>query len=116
MMKLSEKHQEVLDLFLQEHPDFKLRLEGEEANAYHIMFVKIVKDGKWARGVPIFQKYFEKEWLQTKRVIENPTYGILAATGHDEYCIVYDPTEKAQAEVKPESKPAKARKAAPKNA
>ncbi len=87
-MKISQKHQEILDGV---HPDGYPTPEGLDGSCFHIMYVDIVKDGKWKRGVPVFQKYRGSEWLKTKAVIEK--FGIEGATGHDEYTVVHDPAE-----------------------
>jgi hypothetical protein len=90
-MKLAnKKHQEILDEY---YPKGYVVPEGEEGY-YHVMFVDILKDGNWKRGVPVVQKYFPPEWAQMLKIIE--THNMKAVTGHSEFSIVHDPTAKAR--------------------
>jgi len=99
MKKLSEKHQEIYD---QRYPDGYVVPEGEKG-LFHIMFINIIKDGKWTRGVPFIQKYSSGIWAKMKRAIEDPVIGI-GQTGHDEYAVLWDPIEaKAEAKAKAEA-------------
>ena len=117
-MKLSKKHQEIFDEFFPSgYSTNKLTKKTgriiDESGYFHIMYIDIVKDGNWARGVPCVQKYSIDEWEATKDIIEGKNkrvQGNIHVTGHDEYAIIHDPTVKAEAreakaEVKPEAKP-----------
>ena len=120
-MNLSKKHQEIFDeAFPNGYSTDKLTVKTgkviDESGYFHIMFIDIVKDGNWTRGVPCVQKYSVDEWIATKDIIEGTNervHGNIHATGHDEYAIIHDPTAKAReakatpkkAEVKPEVKP-----------
>ena len=98
MKKLSVSHQEILDT---RYPDGYVVPEGEEGH-FHIMFIDIVKDGQRTRDVPVIQKYYPVEWDRMRKAIENPVIGILQ-TGHDEYCVLYDPIEAAALKAKKEA-------------
>jgi hypothetical protein len=78
--------------------------EGEE-NFVHVLFIKILKEGKRTRDVPSVRKYKTlREWNGMKKNIEE--LGI-AVTAFDEFSILHDPTEKpvkVKAEVKTSSK------------
>ena len=89
-MKLSEVHQELFDSV---YPDGYKVKAGEEGH-FHIMYVDIISN-KGARSIEkaIIQKYFPKEWEQSKKTIEN--YGV-TVTGHNEYAVIHDPTAKAE--------------------
>lgn len=92
-MKLSEVHQELLDKV---YPEGYVVPAGE-SDHFHIMYVDILSDkGGRSVDVPCLQKYGIKEWEQTLRVIENPTFGI-NITGHNEYFVLHDPLAEAQA-------------------
>ena len=108
-MKLSEVHQELMDSI---YPEGYVVPEGESGH-FHIMYVDIIGGGKGKIGyrAPALQKYWPKEWAQTLKVIENPSFGI-KITGHSEYFIIHDPLAEAQAkaQAKKELAEAKAKK------
>ena len=125
-MNLSEKHQIVFDeKFPKGYDASKLvKANGDvvdESGVFHIMYIKIMKDGKRTRDVPSVQKYEVRDWEQTVKILEDNGVGV---TGYDEFAIIHDPTEaikeaeefeaalkaeskeKAEAtKVKPEAKP-----------
>jgi len=121
-MKLSEKHQIVFDEKYPEGYDASnlTKANGnvvDESGDFHIMYIKIMRDGKRTRDVPCVQKYTVQDWNKTIKVLEDNGVSV---TGYDEFAIIHDPTEaikekaeaelkaaaeKAEAEVKPEAKP-----------
>jgi len=120
-MNLSKKHQEIFD---EAYPDgydaskivkYYLDEDGEtkvadESDLFHIMYIKVIKDGEWTRGVPAVQKYSIRDWQHTKAIFEK--HDIKAITGYSEFSVIHDPTAKvreakakpARADVKPEVK------------
>ena len=105
-MKLQEKHQKIFD---EVYPDgYVIKTitmpNGtviDESDYFHIMYVDVIKDGEWARGVPVFQKYSVKDWQNTLAILNK--HQIKAVTGHSEYSVIHDPTAKArEAKAKPE--------------
>ena len=116
-MNLSKKHQEAFDVRFPDgySTDVVTKRTGDvvdESGYFHIMYINIFREGKRTRDVPCVQKYSVQDWEKTKDVIEKNGIGV---TGHDEYCVIHDPTVKkaeageAKAEVKPEVKKAKGR-------
>lgn len=76
--------------------------KGEEG-WFHILFIKILKEGKRTRDVPSIQKYkTAREWAGMKKNIDE--LGI-AITGQDEYSVLYDPTKVKAEKEKPGPKP-----------
>ena len=117
-MNLSKRHQEVFDKAFPEgySTDKLTKRTGkveDESGYFHIMYINIFPDGKHGRDVPSIQKYSVEDWEKTKKIFE--VHDMAAVTGHDEYCVIHDPTVKkaeageAKAEVKPEVKKAKGR-------
>ena len=102
-MVLSKVHKELLDDFYPK--GFKVA-EGD-GRFFHIMFVDIIGGGanKMGQRVPVFHKYFSKEWNVMKKTIEEHGIGV---TGHAEYVVLYDPSEAKAEEAKAEEE-AKAR-------
>lgn len=97
-MNLPKKHQEV---FNERYPD-GYDVSDKEKGYFHVMFINIVKDGEWTRGVPVVQKFTPKEWAEHKRVFE--AHSMKAVTGHSEFSILHDPS--ARGAVKKAGRPA----------
>ena len=107
-MKLSQEHQLVFD---EKYPNGYDASALEKANGkvvdesdyFHIMYIKIMKEGKRTRDVPCVQKYSVQDWVKTVKVLEKNGVSV---TGYDEFAIIHDPTEVIKApEFKPEAKP-----------
>ena len=90
-MNLPKRHQEIFD---EAYPDGYL-VDKAEVDYFHVMYVDAVKDGAWTRGVPVLQKYSEKEWRQTLAILER--HAIKAVTGHSEYSVIHDPVKAREA-------------------
>jgi len=114
-MNLPERHQKIFDEAYPDgyDPSAINKSDGrvaDESAYFHIMYVDIIQDGEWTRGVPSVQKYPVKDWLKTKAIFD--VHAIKAITGHSEYSVIHDPTAKAreakakpeEADVKPEAK------------
>ena len=96
-MKLSERHQKIFDEVCPDGYDASkiVKRNGDvvdESHLFHIMYVKIVKDGKWTRGVPAFQKYSVRDWQHYLAIFDK--HDIAAVTGHSEFSVIHDPTAK----------------------
>lgn len=106
-MNLSENHQKIFD---EAYPD-GYSVKDIEKDYFHIMYVRIVKDGERTRDVPSVQMYSKEDWRKTKTIFDK--HAIKAVTGFSEYGVIHDPTAKAreakakpeEAKVKPEVKP-----------
>ena len=114
---LQEKNQKLLD---EKYPDgykFKKVTIGEkvydERDSYHILFVKILPDGKRTRDVMHIQKFGITDWMKTKASIE--AMGI-AITQYDEYDVLHDPVKWKNEAATREEEEAKIAKAAAKKA
>jgi len=114
-MNLTERHQKIFDEAFPDGYDATkiVKTRGDvvdESDSFHIMFVKIVKEGEWSRGVPAIQKYSVRDWQTSKAIFDK--HDIRAITGYSEFSIIHDPTAKvreakakpAKADVKPEVK------------
>lgn len=88
-MNLSKEHQELVDNLA---VPFKVK-EGEEGY-FHILFVKILPDGKKHVLVPHIQIFNGKDWVNIKQTIEKRGITI---TQYDEYSILHDPAEHEKA-------------------
>ena len=94
-MNLSEKHQIVFDEKYPKGYDASAFVKPngkvvDESGVFHIMYIKIMKDGKRTRDVPCIQKYTVQDWGKTVKVLEDNGVGV---TGYDEFAIIHDPTE-----------------------
>ena len=65
------------------------KIKDKESGLYHVMFTKILKDGKRTRDEFHVVLYTGKEFKVFKRHTDN--WG-LGATGFDEYEVIHDPT------------------------
>ena len=107
-MKLTTEHQKVFDKKFPKgyNASALVRLNGkvvDESGVFHIMYIKIMKDGKRVKDVPSMQKYTVQDWEKTIKVLEDSGVGV---TGYDEFAIIHDPLEaarEAEAEIQAEA-------------
>jgi len=114
-MNLPKRHQEIFDERFPDGYDASkiVKSDGriaDESDVFHIMYIKIIKDGERTRDVPCMVKYSVRDWQNSKAIFD--VHSIKAITGYSEYSIIYDPTAKAReakatpegVDVKPEAK------------
>jgi len=117
-MKLSTKHQELLDsLYPGGYKLEKTNPNGgvvDESEYFHILFVKIIpQPGQHENKlVPMIQKLTPQDWARSLQLIEK--FGVGGVTQQSEFAVIHDPTVKAEVkeekteeseEKKPKSKP-----------
>lgn len=66
------------------------KIKPEESGHYHVLFTRIVKEGKRTRDVHNVQLYSKREFVPFMKYTS--VYG-LGVTGYDEMEIIHDPTK-----------------------
>ena len=101
-MKLSTKHQELLDSIYPDGYEIKSGtakggLVYDEHDNYHILFIKIIPQPRQSENklVPMVQQMSVRDWEKAYQMIEK--FGIGGVTQQDEFAIIHDPVEYAAA-------------------
>lgn len=109
-MKLSTKHQELLDGLHPEGYDVKklTKKNGnvvDESEYFHILFVKIISQPGQHENklIPMVQKMAVQDWGISLQLIKK--FNIGGVTQQDEFSIIHDPTVKVTVPKEEKAKP-----------